>query len=237
MALDSKRHELVLFGGFTESGYFNDVWIYDIAEKEWRESELAGTSPSPRGAMSFSYNPENDYFVMFGGFSNLGFFSDTWVLDPSAEAWLEVTPENSPPPVRSRMVYYDAAGVSTFFGGDMIPSEGHQGSPVPYGKTWAYDAMDKTWTEISTDGGPSPRALNGIAYDSDSKSIVIFGGTDTLIDDANFVGHEFQDTWVFAHNASNDFTTIEYVLPIAAGAAAIGIFAVARKTRRKTAAE
>jgi hypothetical protein len=237
MALDTQRQELVLFGGFTEMGYFNDLWVYNIVKQEWQILEVSGESPAPRGAMSFVYDVKKDYFVMFGGFSDQGFFSDTWILDPNAAAWIEVKPESSPPSLRSRMVYDDSSGISVLFGGDTIPLEGHQGSAVPYGKTWSYNSSEQRWTEISAHNSPKSRALNGIAYVTDTDTVVIFGGTDTLIDDANFVGHEFQDTWVLAPEKGRDDFGIILVLPIIVVAGALGIFVIARRKKRKTTAE
>jgi N-acetylneuraminic acid mutarotase len=237
MALDSKRDEIVLFGGFTELGYFNDLWVYKISEKEWLEIEQSGTLPAHRGAMSFVYDTRNDAFVMFGGFSAEGFFSDTWTLDAESKAWTEVQAQSSPPPTRSRMVYDERAGISILFGGDTIPSEGHQGSPIPYDKTWAYNYSEKNWAEISTSGKPSPRGLNGIAYETESGSVVIFGGTDTLIDDTNFVGNEFQDTWILSPETKEDGLGIEVPLIIAGIGGAIAAAAVAGIKKRKTVAK
>jgi N-acetylneuraminic acid mutarotase len=231
MALDSKRHEILLFGGFTEKGYFNDLWAYDIDQNAWRMKNVTGSQPEARGAMSFVYDTQSDVFVMFGGFSNLGFFSDTWIFDPNINAWTELEPNTRPPPVRTRMVYDQSSGMSVFFGGDVIPSEGHQGSPVPYDKSWAFDSSAREWSEMTTSGSPGARALNGMAYDSDSESILIFGGTDSLIDDSNFVGREYRDTWKLAQAEADGPDESAVMLAVLAIAAGGGAFAVARKMR------
>jgi N-acetylneuraminic acid mutarotase len=232
MALDSERHQLVLFGGFTELGYFNDLWKYSISEREWTRIDAAGELPAPRGAMSFVYDVKRDAFVMFGGFSDQGYFSDTWTLDPSTRTWTKVATEKSPPPARSRMVYHQTADLSIIFGGDTMPSEGHLGSPVPYGKTWSYSSNDRSWAEMQTANAPMPRALNGIAYDSNEDAIVIFGGTDSIIDDANFVGNEFQDTWVLKLRQAPTSSGTEFLLVVAAAAAVIGALLMAQRKRR-----
>jgi hypothetical protein len=229
MALDEKRRELVLFAGFTELGYYNDVWVYDIARQQWRSEDPGGERPSPRGAMSFVYDVRKDYFVMFGGFSDQGFYSDTWILDPEADAWVEVKPSTSPPAIRTRMIYDEDTGMSIFFGGDKISSEGHRGAPEPYDRTWSYDSSARAWTEITTPIAPSPRALNGIAFDSNTKSLVIFGGTDTLIDSENFVGREFRDTWVLSVESGAPGFDIWLVIAPLVAAIAAGIFLVKRK--------
>lgn len=201
LAVDSKRGLIVLFGGFTERGYFNDIWEYDPEENAWHEIKTEGGVPLARGAMGFVYDEGNDVFVMYGGFSENGFFGDTWTFDPKTNSWKEMSPEDHPPPVRTRMVYSDKVNQSIFFGGDVIYPETAEAAVEPYNSVWAYDYQRNTWQELipqPSNGSPSKRSLNGIVFDPVSLSIVIFGGTDTLIDDQNFVGREFGDTWILA---------------------------------------
>jgi N-acetylneuraminic acid mutarotase len=233
MALDENRRELVLFGGFTENEYFNDVWVYDIANQEWKSRNFAGELPAPRGAMSFVYDVENNQFIMFGGFSDKGFYSDTWILDPAANKWTKQELSTVPPPLRTRMIYDESSGNAILFGGDVIQSEGHQTSPVPSDKTWSYDPSNRAWSEILTSEAPNPRSLHGVAYDRANDSIIIFGGTDSLIDDANFVGREFQDTWVFSNKVDNPSMNAMVVLVPAAAVIVVGLFVLVKKNRIK----
>lgn len=201
LATDSKRGSIVMFGGFTERGYFSDIWAYDPEQNSWQEVKTSGDVPPARGAMGFVYDEANDIFVMYGGFSERGFFGDTWTFDPKTNSWREMAPENHPPPVRTRMIYHDMEGQSIFFGGDVIYPETEEAAVEPYNSVWAYDYQANTWQELmpkASDSLPSKRSLNGIAFDSRSSSIVMFGGTDSLIDNANFLGREFGDTWILA---------------------------------------
>ena len=197
MAYDSTRKNMVLFGGFTESGYFNDLWVYSPSDNIWNETPVNGDAPSPRGAMGFVYDTINDNFILFGGFSEKGFFNDTWIFDPETNRWTLVEPIASPPPVRTRMIFDETSGKAFFFGGDVISGESEEPSPKPYSKTWAYDPKANKWEEVLAADSPAARGLNGIAYDSARHTAIMFGGTDSLIDEANFVGHEFNDLWEF----------------------------------------
>ncbi|MGI0036568.1 MAG: Kelch repeat-containing protein, partial [Nitrososphaera sp.] len=239
MAYDSTRHEIVLFGGFTERGYFNDMWIYNIEENSWRELSTAGEVPSPRGAMGFVYDIRNDVFITFGGFSDRGFFSDTWVFEPQSGAWDRKEPSDSPPPIRTRMVYDNSTGRAIFFGGDTISPESEEGAPEPYSEVWAYDFAEDLWTNIQVSNGPPARALNGIIYEPEGRALLIFGGTDTLIDEENFVGHEFQDTWILAlrenGSAANESQGMPIAIPVGIGAAiAIAIAAAVALWKKKS---
>ncbi|MCI0565525.1 MAG: hypothetical protein MN733_44240, partial [Nitrososphaera sp.] len=233
MALDSKRDKLVLFGGFTENGYFNDMWAYSLRENSWKELQILGELPSPRGAMGFAYDESNDSFIMFGGFSDKGFFSDTWIFYPDDNTWERMQPADSPPPIRTRMVYDNSTGKVIFFGGDTISQASDEGSPDPYSKVWQYDLNANTWVELQTANGPPARALNGITHHPTGRSIVVFGGTDTLIDSENFVGNEFSDTWILRLNDDTGPWDLPILLPVGIGAAIAAGFAIASLLKRK----
>jgi fibronectin type 3 domain-containing protein len=60
--------------------------------------------------------------------------------------------------------------------------------------TWSYDYTNKTWTNITPDAGPSPRAGAGMAYDSGADRVVLFGGS---LAGNGLVG----DTWSFDYSS------------------------------------
>ncbi len=242
-AYDSKRHNILLFGGFTELGYFNDVWTYSPKDNSWTKVTTSGDLPDPRGAMGFVYDSKNDVFIMFGGFSDGGWFNDTWIFNPNTNEWKKMNPQSSPPPVRTRMIYDESIGRSIFFGGDVADVSDEEARPIPYSETWSYDFMTNKWERLELAGKPAARALNGIAFDQSSQSIIVFGGTDSLIDNQNFVGHEMNDMWVLdlkGENPANDndassTITSNMIMPIGigAGVAAIIVAAVYFTKRNK----
>lgn len=236
MAYDPTRRLAVLFGGFTEQGYHNDTWIFDPSENSWKELQIAGDTPAARGAMGFVYQNANDVFIMFGGFSDRGFFSDTWILDLKTKTWSNSSPSTSPAPIRTRMVYDTPSGNSYFFGGDVVPAESEEGAPEPYAKTWQY-GPDSSWRQVESGSDPPARSLNGIIVDAQGR-LIIFGGTDTLIDDQNFLGREFHDTWILDPRSQDDgLSNLFPVLPIGIGAGIASIIAgivIAKKRKRNS---
>ena len=181
MDYDSKRKVTVMFGGFTEHDYYNELWVYD-QKTNLREQKIQSNMPSGRGAPGFVYDEKNDQFILFGGFSELGFFNDTWIYDPEDNTWTEISTPETPPQVRTRMVYDKNNQVAVFFGGDFVESEFYDEVIVssPYSKTWMYDSDNNSWMEIITEIEPSARGLNGIVYDQQRNSLVIFGGVQIL---------------------------------------------------------
>lgn len=201
MAYDTKRNLVAMFGGFTEHKYYNELWMYDPAANSW-EQKVTSVVPPVRGSPGFTYDSKADVFVLFGGFSEEGFFNDTWIYDPKSNIWKKVEPAVSPPLIRTRMVYDENNARSVFFGGDVVAAGliDEEAIPEPSSKTWAFYVNGNRWEELSADNNPPPRSLNGIAYDSHRDSLVLFGGTDSLIDEENLVGREFYDTWFLPLN-------------------------------------
>jgi len=44
------------------------------------------------------------------------------------------------------------------------------------GATWTYDYDANRWTDLGLSIKPSTRSGHGLAYDSESKAVVLFGG-------------------------------------------------------------
>ena len=74
-----------------------DLWTYDPVKSVWTEIEYKGPTPGPRKGHSLVYDPENDLYVLFGGGTAEWLHTDTWVYDPNANRWWEITPAVSPP--------------------------------------------------------------------------------------------------------------------------------------------
>jgi hypothetical protein len=78
MAYDSERGVVVLFGGQRGfafgTGLLADTWEWDGTS--W--TELAVPAPPARSFVKMVYDSARQRLVLFGGFTSLGFASDTW---------------------------------------------------------------------------------------------------------------------------------------------------------------
>jgi len=96
MAYNPATGDMVLFGGYGNSGYLSDTWTFDGTT--WTQLSPA-TSPSSRcGAMA--YDPATGDMVLFGGYGNSGYLSDTWTFAqmievPGAPTKVKGTPGNA----------------------------------------------------------------------------------------------------------------------------------------------
>jgi len=100
-AVGSER--MMLFGGANAAGEvpLSDMWVYHLDTNTW--TELAdknawtklepGTYPSPRGWYGAVYSTRAERVILFGGGSNRDRFTgETWIYDPEANVWTNVTP-------------------------------------------------------------------------------------------------------------------------------------------------
>jgi hypothetical protein len=64
-------------------------------------------------------------------------------------------------------------------------------TPPCYGPTWAYDTVNKNWTQSKQVPQPSCRGYHSMAYDEAAKKMVLFGGEEVLSGPLRYLN----DTW------------------------------------------
>jgi len=137
-----------------------DWTLISIFPGAWRSSPALGIDPTTGDV------------ILFGGHnvSNVS-LNDTWRFDGAS--WTLLSPATSPS-IRSgaRMVLDVNGGELVLFGG--LPDIGIP--TAPNGETWVWDGTN--WTQRFPVNSPSPRSLHGLAYDSVSQQVVLFGGAD-----------------------------------------------------------
>jgi hypothetical protein len=75
---DSARDWFVIFGGFGEEGFLNDVWAFDLNEDLWINIT---PGPQPRMDHQAIYDPQSRRMIIYGGDAVLeGKFHDLWEL-------------------------------------------------------------------------------------------------------------------------------------------------------------
>ena len=101
--------------------------------------------------------------------------------------WTKLAPLGTLPSVRfGHSVAYDTNdGLVFVFGGRVSGN---------FSDTWAYDPAASVWTERHPSGSiPSERVFQAMAYDSDTKRIILFGGLSYLADTSSCL----DDTWIY----------------------------------------
>ncbi|MGH7741443.1 MAG: Kelch repeat-containing protein, partial [Candidatus Eiseniibacteriota bacterium] len=166
---DTTHNQMVVYGGF---GLVDATWALDLNTLTWGQVN-ASNPPSQRWGASAIYDPVGDRLVMFGGYADLQYSPELWILPlHGPPVWAQVPyPFGGawPPgrlfqsaiydPVRYRMIV---------FGGEDGPS---------LNDTWALDLSSMTWSQLAAEGvAPSPRFGHSAIYDPAGDEMIVYGG-------------------------------------------------------------
>lgn len=206
MAYDSATSQLVLFGGFNNSGLLNDTWVW--SGRAWAQvadasdpgcTDTCTASPSPRGYSTMAYDPATSQLILFGGRTPER--GDTWKWNGST--WAHLTPPTSPTARDSAVMAFDAStDALVLFGGD-------DGTAIR-NDTWRWNGT--TWTQLDDSppgcinncaASPPARQLATMASDPAGGGTVLFGG-----ETGNNVSSNLNDTWCGAGPLGLRWTTV-----------------------------
>jgi len=134
MAFDSKRGQMVMFGGTIDTGNSNgsnttlaDTWLWD--GNDWTLAAPA-TSPPGRHHAALAFDSKRALVVMFGGLTDEFALGDQWEWDGTT--WSLHTPASEPRAYGGATLAYDASRDEfVMFGGSYRPNIGSS-------DTWLY---------------------------------------------------------------------------------------------------
>jgi N-acetylneuraminic acid mutarotase len=156
-----------------------------LAPATWEAVVPAGESPAGRLGGSLVYLPAGGKCVLFGGWAGGTDYSDSiWSYDSAANTWSELNPAGARPAARaSQSMAYDPSGNRLIVFGGFSGTSYHD-------DTWAYDLATNTWAALHPLGDvPAARGGHSLAYDPDSKKMILFGGYDGSA--------QYNDTWAY----------------------------------------
>ena len=129
---DPVRDRMVVFGGYSGSSYFNDVWSLSLAGMPaWTQLTPSGTPPIAQDSPSAVYDPVRDRMALFGGVSGGVVINEVRALSlAGTPAWTQLVPSGTRPsarcrsnaiydPVRDRMVVFGGYDGSYYYLNDV----------------------------------------------------------------------------------------------------------------------
>ena len=125
--------------------FYDDLWLYDVAEKSWTEIAVEGAKPTIRGYHGAAWD-EQSKALYIGGGTGVGFqpIDDLWRFDLDARAWsrIEWTGDGPPPRINPQLHLDEKKRRLVLFGG----TKGFSPGSV-LGDVWFFDLKKSTWTK------------------------------------------------------------------------------------------
>jgi hypothetical protein len=153
-AYSSNAQQVFLYGGFASGTYYSDLYTYNASSDVWTKiSPVGGVKPPARYRTNFAYDSTNNVFLLFGGTNASGVLVDTWVYDPVANTWTQLSPSQSP-----------AINAESDFAKMSYDSEhnvfvlAHKGNGGYFGGSWTTLAI-QTWLFRYKGTGPNAGTL------------------------------------------------------------------------------
>ena len=194
MGYNPLAKNFLVFGGSTlsgppPSGEVSDTWSFQFTGPEtaaW--TQIPAVGPSARASAPLVFDSKNALFVLFGGEQYVYSLGDTWVFDPSSNAWTNKNPSLAPPQRARAAMAFDAQSGKVFLFGGL-----NKGAGTLLSDTWLYDASANTWQQVVTATAPSARQFPSLACDGNGV-FYLFGGWRM---DAGGYSQYLSDTWKF----------------------------------------
>lgn len=188
---DETNDRMTVFGGKTDAGVVNEVWVLSKAVgfnyPAWTKLTPTGAPPAARTNATAVYAPASNRMVVFGGDDGSvtpATFNDVWVLTNAnglggTPAWIALSPQNTPPSARAghAAAYDPDEGVMIVVGGDEDPANCGGERADAWMLHGATGLTTPAWSQISTSGTPpSARVHHGAAFDQASGRLLVVGG-------------------------------------------------------------
>ncbi len=190
---DPVHDRIVIFrcGTFATSAP-NEVWELSLAGSgAWTQLAPSGPPPSIRSGQSAIYDPIRGRMILFAGYGPFLFpLSDLWELTlGDSPAWnlLQGT---------SALYRSNQSAVYDPLGDRMIVFGGYNGATIATNDLWALPLASNTnFIGLSPDGPPpSGRAYHSAVYDPGSNRMLVFGGINSSLADAEVWALQFSGT-------------------------------------------
>jgi hypothetical protein len=146
MAFDHAAEGIVLFGGYADSGYLDDTWVFNGTA--WSQV-FPDIAPSARTGHEMVYDLRKEKAILFGG--SLGsVHTDTWEFADTR--WRQVIPTGVPVARSSFAMAYDPIrGAVVLFGGSTATSDANDTWLLSYTSVWP-DESCQPGEDVDGDG-------------------------------------------------------------------------------------
>ncbi|MCI0690675.1 T9SS type A sorting domain-containing protein [candidate division KSB1 bacterium] len=159
--------QMIIWSG-QGSGFFNDVWAFDLNAESWSQFTPPDPKPNTRYGVASIFDPKAKEMVAFAGFTDAGRFDDTWRFNIANATWKEISLTTHPERRCLHSASYDALEHRMIIYGGQTSG--------PRGDIWAFDLTNNTWADLTPQTSPAGRWFSTNIYDAVNNRAIIFGG-------------------------------------------------------------
>jgi len=162
MVYDPRHGVFILFGGWDGDQYFNDTWVFDARDASWSQKAPA-LSPSARADHAMTFDTNRGLVLLFGGRNQSGMLADLWVYDVDDDSWTRLDPLWPPRASEGqRMAYDESADLTVMLFWSLY--------------VYIFNMTSNSWTHVEVGSEPMSRSAPAVAYDTDARRVVVYGG-------------------------------------------------------------
>ncbi|KAJ6645458.1 F-box only protein 42 [Pseudolycoriella hygida] len=184
-------------GGSSTSTTFNDLWRFDLSNRQWTRMQSFGSYPSPKACSTMVCYKDN--LILFGGwrhppsyppYQSWRLFDELHSYDLKENRWTAVNPLEGPPPMTGHS--------ATIHRNEMVVFGGHQQTPNEMSSSnqvWCLNLETFTWRQPQTSALKPPARYGQFQIHIDDTHLLILGG-------CGGPNNMFSDCWLL--DMSND---------------------------------
>ncbi|CAG4944051.1 unnamed protein product [Colias eurytheme] len=191
------ENNMYIFGGCTTNATsFNDLWRFDLSQRQWVRPLATGTYPVPKAYTTMVHYKE--WLIVFGGwtypsfsqyYQNVTMFNDIHFYCVNTNKWILINTSNPPPPMAGHSACIKGDEMVVF--GGLVMSAAQNFQIQCSNDVWVLDIVTFNWRkQATTKPRPPPRYAQSLIR-LDCERLMLLGGVQTLYN--RFV---YSDCWI-----------------------------------------
>jgi hypothetical protein len=168
----SAENQMIIFGGRTDAGSVNEVWILDLNSNIWENITPTGASPAPRITANAVYDSLMSRMIIWSG-QGAELYNDVWAFNLINNTWTQLWQDGNV--AGAPLKRYGTAAVFDPLNRRFVNFAGFTTSGR-FDDTWSFQVDSIKWTDRTSNVFPEMRCLHSASVSNDNSRMIIYGG-------------------------------------------------------------